>query len=102
MTEHEEGMVAEFLAAIRDPEPIEGLNRQECKLVRTLEAANGRALSRGLLCDAVAVDPLNPPVPSVIDVIVHRIRRKRPEVGIETVRGRGFRWSRRDAVRGAA
>lgn len=94
LSDDEEFLVAEFLDAIRAPQPIGGLTRQQSRLVLILQAARGRVLSKPFLVDALAKDMAAPPDLKLIDVFICQIRRRRPDLSpqIETVWGQGVRW----------
>lgn len=84
-----------FVEALRSEPNIDGLTRQQTRLVRTLQAAPGQVFSQLRLSDLIANNPLDPPAPKIADVIVCKVRRLRPDLGqhIQTVWGQGYRWT---------
>lgn len=83
-----------FVEALRSQRNIDGLTRQQSRLVRALQSAPGQVFSSLLLSDLIANNPLDPPEPKVVDVVVCRVRKLRPDLGqrIQTAWGQGYRW----------
>ncbi len=73
--------------------PLEGLTKMQSRIVRTLEQANGRILSRDAIIDANYWDhPNDIPQVKIIDVMLHKIRKNRPDIGARLINiwGYGF------------
>jgi|SRR5690625_4642247 len=83
-----------FVEALRTSQSFDGLTRQQSRLVRVLQSAPGQVFPSRLLSDLIANNPLDPPEPKVVDVVVYRVRKLRPDLGrcIQTVWGHGYRW----------
>lgn len=94
LSDDERYQVEAFVEALRSEQSIDGLTRQQSRLVTTLRAAPGKIFSRQQLSDLIAEDPLDPPESSAAGVIVCRVRSLRPDLGrhIQTLRGHGYRW----------
>ena len=75
-------------------EPIDGLTRMQSRLVRTLQAAHGRILSRDLIIDGIHWDKIDQPYPQIVRVMIHKIKHRRPDIGahILNVWGYGYYW----------
>lgn len=91
-----------FVEALRSEQSIDGLTRQQSRLIRVLQSAPGRIFSGWHLSDLIAPDPLDPPEPQVVKVLVCRIRQLRPDLSphIQTVWGQGLRWIETPTTKG--
>ena len=72
--------------------PVPGLQQRESEVYRTLERANGRALSAQAIADGIHYRNPNPPAYTSINVLVCRIRKARPDIAarLQTC-GNGYR-----------
>ena len=95
MTEREEWARELAETILSEPQPIANLTRQQAHVVRLLQAARGRAVSRASIIEAVALDPVPHDCPTQADVLMWAVRRRNPDIGahIQTVRGFGYAWS---------
>ena|SRR5690625_5228681 len=83
-----------FVEALRASQNIDGLTRQQSRLVRALQSAPGQIFSSLILSDLMADNPLDPPEPRAADVVVCKVRKLRPDLGrcILTAWGQGYFW----------
>lgn len=70
--------------------PISGLTKHESHVVELLTNANGRVVSEQGIHDAIYWDHDDPPMLNIVRVWVHRIRKARPDIPIQTVWGAGY------------
>jgi DNA-binding response OmpR family regulator len=77
-----------------DDLPIDGLGMLENNIVKLLKNANGRFLTRSVICDALYWQRLDPPDDKSITVAIWRIRTRRPDIGshIKNRHGEGYQW----------
>jgi DNA-binding response OmpR family regulator len=75
--------------------PFEGLTKCLSRVVHTLKNAGGRPLTHAAISDALYWDKPDLPQSRAIVVFVHRIRKRRPDLGerIRLVRGHGYMWA---------
>ena len=83
-------------AVVLDDQPIDGLSRQEAKMVRVLIGARGRSVSIDALTTLIAADPLEPTTHVTIRAVKYKICAKRPDIGQHITSKRymfGYSWT---------
>jgi DNA-binding response OmpR family regulator len=75
--------------------PFDGLTKCLSRVVHTLKNARGRPLSHTAISDALYWNRPDVPQSRAIVVFIHRIRKRRPDLGarIHLVRGHGYKWA---------
>lgn len=86
------GMISELTGETEAP--FEGLTKCLSRVVHTLQNAGGRPLTSAAISDAVYWDRPDLPQSRAIVVFIHRIRKRRPDLGerIKRISGHGYSW----------
>lgn len=75
------------------PPEIEGLTAQQSRIVHALRVAAPRIVPAELLAEAAALRAADAMSDGVLRAQICKLRRRRPDMPIETVRNVGYRWT---------